>query len=139
MVTGANAGIGREIVKFFAAKGATVYMVCRNEEKGKAAKEALVSETKNQNLHLLLGDCSLERDVRKIWNDFTNHQKTTQVPQSTCSSEELNAPSRIESFVPRLDALICNAGALLNTKTLTDEGIEVTFGAHLLFGTYLLG
>jgi hypothetical protein len=35
--------------------------------------------------------------------------------------------------------LVCNAGALLNEKTLTSEGIEVTFASHLLFGTYLLG
>ena len=38
-----------------------------------------------------------------------------------------------------LDGLVCNAGALLNEKTLTSEGVEVTFAAHLLFGVYLLG
>ena len=39
---------------------------------------------------------------------------------------------------PRLDALVCNAGVLQNTRTLTTEGIETTFACHLLFGTYLL-
>jgi len=39
----------------------------------------------------------------------------------------------------RLDALVCNAGALLNEKTISSEGVEVTFATHLLFGTYLLG
>ena len=34
--------------------------------------------------------------------------------------------------------LFPTAGALLNEKTLTSEGIEVTFACHLLFGTYLL-
>ena len=42
-------------------------------------------------------------------------------------------------FCSRLDGLVCNAGALMNEKTLTSEGVEVTFAAHLLFGTYLLG
>jgi len=39
----------------------------------------------------------------------------------------------------RLDGLICNAGALLNQRMLTAEGLEVTFATHLLFGSYLLG
>ncbi len=33
---------------------------------------------------------------------------------------------------------MCNAGALLNTKTLTQEGFETTFAVHLLFGAYFL-
>ena len=40
---------------------------------------------------------------------------------------------------PRLHALVCNAGALLNELTVTAEGVEATLAAHLLFGTYLLG
>ena len=46
----------------------------------------------------------------------------------------------------RLHGLVCNAGvasaakasqrpgALANEKTMTSEGVEVTFAAHLLFG-----
>jgi dehydrogenase/reductase SDR family protein 12 len=30
------------------------------------------------------------------------------------------------------------AGALLNEKTLTEEGVEVTFATHLLYGSYLM-
>eukprot|EP01035_Chromulina_nebulosa_P009396 gene9396-12706_t len=135
MVTGANAGLGKEITKFFASRGATVYMVCRNKEKADIAKAELVAETKSENLHILVGDCGLEKDVRRIWNEFTLHQQT-----STCTTEQQDYDMVLSnSFSPRLDALICNAGALSNSKTLTDEGIEVTFGTHLLFGTYLLG
>ena len=39
---------------------------------------------------------------------------------------------------PRLDALVCNAGVLLNEKTMTPEGVETTFASHLCFGSYLL-
>jgi dehydrogenase/reductase SDR family protein 12 len=62
----------------------------------------------------------LERDVRRVWEDFVAHR--------TASGNEV-----------KLDALVCNAGALLNEKTLTSEGVEVTFASHFLFGTYLLG
>jgi dehydrogenase/reductase SDR family protein 12 len=37
----------------------------------------------------------------------------------------------------KLNSIICNAGALSNSLTLTEEGVETTFAAHLLFGTYL--
>ena len=37
-----------------------------------------------------------------------------------------------------IDGLICNAGALLNKRTLTKEGLETTFACHLLCGSYLL-
>ena len=79
MVTGANAGLGKEITKFFASKGATVYMVCRNKEKADIAKAEIVAQTKSRNLHVLVGDCGLERDVRRIWDEFTLHQQ--QKPQ----------------------------------------------------------
>ena len=39
----------------------------------------------------------------------------------------------------KLDALVCNAGAMAHERTLTKEGVEITFASHLLFGTYLLG
>jgi len=137
MITGANSGIGKEMTKFFASKGATVYMVCRNKERAIAARNELVSVTNNQNIHVLLGDCSLEKDVRRIWNEFSTHQ-ISKVGTNACKSINSDISSSKEDSV-LLDALICNAGALAKTKTLTDEGVEETFGAHLLFGTYLLG
>eukprot|EP00428_Durinskia_dybowskii_P068460 CAMPEP_0170397230 /NCGR_PEP_ID=MMETSP0117_2-20130122/22763_1 /TAXON_ID=400756 /ORGANISM="Durinskia baltica, Strain CSIRO CS-38" /LENGTH=663 /DNA_ID=CAMNT_0010653717 /DNA_START=180 /DNA_END=2171 /DNA_ORIENTATION=- len=122
MLTGANSGIGKEIASFLAIKKATVYMVCRSAERGNAAREEIVRDSSNDNVHLLLGDCSLERDVRRLWSEFESHQKQA-YPDKPIT----------------LDGLICNAGALLNEKTVTDEGVEITFAGHLLFGTYLLG
>jgi len=98
--------------------------------------------------------------VRRVWAEFTSHRASL----GGLSPDGL----------PFLRALVCNAGALLNTRyiifsllmalltvdnlhllsnslslhftslhsqfrTLTAEGVEVTFAAHLLFGTYLLG
>jgi dehydrogenase/reductase SDR family member 12 len=137
MVTGANAGIGREITTYLAKKMATVYMVCRSEGKAKAAKEEVVAQTSNPNVHVLVCDCSVGADVRKMWSDFMTHRY-----QVISQGEELReALATADTFVSpvRLDALVCNAGALSNEKTLTSEGVETTFAAHLLFGTYLLG
>jgi len=122
MITGANAGIGREISTYAALKGATVYMVCRNPERAEAARSAIIEQSKNEKVHLLLGDCGLETDIRRMWDEFAATH------------------TRLYPDIPlRLDALVCNAGALLNHKTLTSEGVEVTFATHLLFGTYLVG
>jgi dehydrogenase/reductase SDR family protein 12 len=116
MITGANAGIGREITTYLAKKGATVYMICRSAERANKARDAIISETSNSNVHVMICDCSLESEIRRMWSEFTAHVSS-----------------------PRLDGLVCNAGLLANEKTLTSEGIEITLALHLLFGTYLLG
>lgn len=122
LITGASAGIGKEISTFLAAKNASVYMICRNLDKGNQVKNNIIEQTKNPKVYVLQADCGLEADIRRVWEEFQQHQ------QNNNSNQEL-----------RLDALICNAGALLNERTLTSEGVEVTFATHLLFGTYLLG
>ena len=103
MVTGANAGLGKEITKFFASKGATVYMVCRNKEKADIAKAEIVEQTTSKNLHILVGDCGLEKDVRRIWNEFTLHQQ-----QSLRASELQNRCIQVDipSVLPVLQASI---------------------------------
>lgn len=115
MVTGANAGCGREITKYLASKGASLYMVCRNKERAFKARDEIITETKNSKVHVLICDCSLEKDIRTMWNEFSQLE-----------------PSK------KLNGLVCNAGLLANQKTLTSEGVEITFAVHLLFGTYLL-
>jgi dehydrogenase/reductase SDR family protein 12 len=119
MITGANNGIGKEITTWLAKKNATVFMVCRSENKANEVKENIIRESKNDNVYVLVCDCSLEGDIRKMWSDFMNHS--------------------IHNGKPHLECLVCNAGALLNEKTLTSEGVETTFAAHLQFGVYLLG
>jgi NAD(P)-dependent dehydrogenase (short-subunit alcohol dehydrogenase family) len=41
LVTGANTGVGFEVVRALAALGMTVYLGSRNQEKGRAAVAAL--------------------------------------------------------------------------------------------------
>ena len=64
-------------------------------------------------LAVLLGDVSRRSDVVRLIDELG--------AQETC-----------------LDGLVCNAGALADKVTLTDDGVEQTFACHLLFGSYLL-
>ncbi|MGY2092819.1 SDR family NAD(P)-dependent oxidoreductase [Nocardia gipuzkoensis] len=80
LVTGANKGIGREIVRQLAANGLTVYLGARDESRGQdAAKE-------------------LEGDVRLVRLDVTD--------EATVEA----AVKRIEHDFGRLDVLVNNAG-----------------------------
>eukprot|EP00420_Gonyaulax_spinifera_P019934 CAMPEP_0197920038 /NCGR_PEP_ID=MMETSP1439-20131203/88211_1 /TAXON_ID=66791 /ORGANISM="Gonyaulax spinifera, Strain CCMP409" /LENGTH=336 /DNA_ID=CAMNT_0043542221 /DNA_START=20 /DNA_END=1027 /DNA_ORIENTATION=+ len=115
VVTGANAGVGREITSYLAEKGARVYMVCRDQGRAEAARSELAVSTRaGERLQVVLGDVSLERDVRRI------------------------AAHVADNEAGGLDGLVCNAGALHNERTLTQEGVEMTFASHFLFGAYLL-
>lgn len=116
MVTGANSGVGKEVTTYLASKNASVYMVCRSPDRAESARAEIVEKTKNEKVKVLLADVSLEADIRRIMNEFhVDHGET------------------------QLDALVCNAGAMAHERTLTKEGVEITFASHLLFGTYLLG
>jgi len=116
MVTGANSGVGKEVTTYLASKGAAVYMICRSPERAETARAEIVEKTKNEKVKVLLADVSLEVDIRRIVQEFSvDHGET------------------------HLDALVCNAGAMAHERTLTKEGVEITFASHLLFGTYLLG
>eukprot|EP00929_Paragymnodinium_shiwhaense_P028734 TRINITY_DN16595_c0_g1_i1.p1 TRINITY_DN16595_c0_g1~~TRINITY_DN16595_c0_g1_i1.p1 ORF type:complete len:566 (+),score=153.21 TRINITY_DN16595_c0_g1_i1:108-1700(+) len=114
MVTGSNQGIGKEIAQYVATRGATVYMVCRSKDKAEKAKEGMLEKAPDAKIHVLQGDCGLQKDIRRVWEEFS-------------------------ATGQQLDGLVCNAGAMLDDKTLTNEGVEVTLATHLLFGTYLLG
>lgn len=111
LITGANSGIGFEAASYLASRNAIVYMVCRNRERAEAARGIIVSTTNNEQVIIIIADCSLQCDIKRVWEEF-NHD--------------------------RLDGILCNAGALTNDYTSTKEGIEITFASHLLFGTYLL-
>eukprot|EP00933_Yihiella_yeosuensis_P044245 TRINITY_DN39356_c0_g1_i1.p1 TRINITY_DN39356_c0_g1~~TRINITY_DN39356_c0_g1_i1.p1 ORF type:complete len:325 (-),score=48.73 TRINITY_DN39356_c0_g1_i1:52-1026(-) len=114
VVTGANSGIGREIAQYLAGRGGKVYMVCRNAERAEKEREAIAKSTGSDSVHVLIADCGIAADVRRV-------------------SQELK-----EKEEKGISSLVCNAGAMTYTRTLTSEGHEVTYATHLLHGTYLL-
>ncbi|PWA82115.1 NAD(P)-binding Rossmann-fold superfamily protein [Artemisia annua] len=93
-----------------ASRGATVYMVCRNKERGEAALSRIQTSTGNQNVHLEVCDLSSVNDVKSFSSRFR------------------------EKDVP-VHVLVNNAGVLENTRTITSEGYEMNFAVNVL-GTY---
>ena len=119
VITGANSGLGYEITRFLYSKGANVNLVCRNKERGEDCIEKLQEECSLKEPHRLklsVCDVSLESNIRQFERDISNDRKWQ-----------------------RIDGLICNAGNLDNERRVTNEGIEMTYATHMLFGTYLLG
>src|SRR5215510_12928102 len=97
LVTGANSGIGKVTAKALAAGGATVIMVCRNRDKGHAARDEIVRETRNENVVLMIADFSDLSQIRSLASD-------------------------VKAKYPRLHTLVNNAGAYNGKRTLTADG-----------------
>jgi len=115
VITGANGGLGKEMATYAAAKGATLYMICRSTEKAEKARQDILSSTK--------------ADANKIKILLADVGEFTQVR---------NVVKELQQSETRVDCLVCNAGALVSTRQTTTEGHEVTLASHLLGGSYLL-
>ena len=64
IVTGANAGIGREIATALARDGAAVTLVCRSRERGEEAAAAIRDTTGNPRVDLVVCDVGDQQAVR---------------------------------------------------------------------------
>jgi retinol dehydrogenase 12 len=115
MVTGANAGIGKETAAELARRGAHVVMVSRSRERGEIARADIISSTGNHRVDLLLADLSSQASIRAMAAQFKETHD-------------------------RLDVLVNNAGAFLQQRQESVDGIEMTFALNHLgyFMTTLL-
>jgi dehydrogenase/reductase SDR family protein 12 len=88
-------------------------MLCRNDTKAKEARDEIIKETGNENIHIVLADVSEMAQVKRV-------------------AQEL------QSKEDAIDAIVCNAGYLYREKRETSEGNEWTFSCHLMGGAFLL-
>lgn len=102
VVTGASAGLGLQIARVLASRGAHVVMACRNVEKGKAAASRIGGSTTVVRL-----DLASLASVRA-------------------------AAGEISAACPRLDLLINNAGVMEVPRERTVDGFELTFATNHL-------
>ncbi|QNN51326.1 SDR family NAD(P)-dependent oxidoreductase [Nocardioides mesophilus] len=107
LVTGANSGLGKAAAIGLARLGATVHLVVRNEERGKAALAELRSELPAAELHLEVCDMSDLAAVRRFAGVLLDR-------------------------LDRIDVLVHNAGALPPERTQSVDGHEVTVATHVL-------
>lgn len=107
IITGANAGIGKETAVELAKKGATVVAICRNPEKTVPALEEIKTRSGSSDVHVLYADLSSQKQVRRVAEEF-------------------------KAKYPRLDVLVNNAGFIQPKKQLTEDGIEIQFATNHL-------
>lgn len=112
IVTGASSGIGFEAALKLAKRQATVILVGRNEKKLESAKEKIISESGNNKISIEVADLSLMKETKSLANKI---------------SEKFDS----------IDILINNAGALFNSREVTEEGYEKSV-ALLLYSPFLL-
>lgn len=55
----------------FAKRGCKLYMVCRNEERGRAAVDKVISTSGNNDIHLKLCDVSSLNDLRRLAGEYS--------------------------------------------------------------------
>jgi NAD(P)-dependent dehydrogenase (short-subunit alcohol dehydrogenase family) len=110
LVTGANSGIGFETALGLADLGAEVVLLCRSEERGEKAAEAIRERTGSRRVSVERLDVSDLTDVREVGGRLA---------------------------AGPVDILVHNAGVLPDVRTETKDGLDLTFATHVA-GPHLL-
>jgi len=112
IITGANAGIGKETAVDLAKRNARVILACRSVEKGEKAAVEVRERSGSDNIVFQQLDLASLTSVRQF-------------------------AARILEEEPRLDILINNAGGVGPPHMKTEDGFEMQFGVNHL-GHFLL-
>jgi NAD(P)-dependent dehydrogenase (short-subunit alcohol dehydrogenase family) len=112
VITGATSGLGLTTATTLAARGAELTLVARDRAKANDVVRELKRRFGNSRVHVEIADLSLLEDVRSL------------------------VARLLEKGRP-IDVLVNNAGALIDPRELTTEGLEKSF-ALLLAGPYVL-
>ena len=117
VITGANAGIGKETAMQLAIKGYHIIMICRNREKAEKAQNEIKDKSGNEKIDLLIADLASLESVKNVAKEF----------KQKCEY---------------LHVLINNAGMFNRKRMVTENGYESTFAidylAHFLLTNSLL-
>jgi NAD(P)-dependent dehydrogenase (short-subunit alcohol dehydrogenase family) len=112
VITGGNAGIGKETAIGLAKLGAHVIVTSRNEARGAAARQEIVERGGRADVEVMALDLASFSSIRAFAAELLDR-------------------------TDRLDVLVNNAGLILRRRTLTEDGFEATFGINHL-GHFLL-
>lgn len=112
LITGANAGLGKETAIQLAKKGATIIMACRNEKRALESLKEIKEKSGSEKIELYIVDLADQDSIRSMVSDFKkSHDK--------------------------LHVLINNAGVMLDDRIITKKAYEMTFAINHL-GHFLL-
>lgn len=70
LVTGANRGLGREMAKQLAARGASVIIAGRSASKIEKAAEEIVAETSNHSVHPVVADFGNRKSIAAMMHSI---------------------------------------------------------------------
>jgi NAD(P)-dependent dehydrogenase (short-subunit alcohol dehydrogenase family) len=112
VVTGATSGLGLVTATALARRRAKVLLLARNATKAAEAAASITAATGNPAVEVVLADMGDLGAVRR-------------------------AAANLAGQTDRIDALIHNAGALLDRRQETADGLETTFAVHVA-GPFLL-
>lgn len=114
VITGGNAGIGLEAARALTRMGASVVITSRDPSKGESALAEL-------------------RELAQRASGGGSRPEPACVPLDLASLASVEACAReLLDRCPRVDVLILNAGLILDTRGLTVDGFETTFGVNHL-------
>ncbi|CAG2182772.1 unnamed protein product, partial [Oppiella nova] len=107
IITGANAGIGKETAYQLSLRGAKIIIGCRDELRAENAIKEIVFRNPNANIiHIKLDLSSLQSIRAFVQQIYENETK--------------------------IDILVNNAGVCLIPESTTEDGFEMTFGTNHL-------
>lgn len=112
VVTGATAGIGREVARELALLRATVVLACRDEARGQEALHDITEDTCNNRVELMTLDLASQASIRSF-------------------------AGQLQEKYPRVHVLINNAAVWMDERKESPDGVEVTWATNVL-GPFLL-
>jgi dehydrogenase/reductase SDR family protein 12 len=110
LVTGASSGLGEATAAGLAARGAQVQLLCRNRERGEAARSRIRAATPDSEVSVAVVDLTDRDSIER----FLAHEAQNKV-----------------------DVLVNNAGVLQSERLETKDGWEVTLATNLLGPVHL--
>jgi NAD(P)-dependent dehydrogenase (short-subunit alcohol dehydrogenase family) len=115
VITGGTSGIGQIAAERLAEKGARIVLVARDKARGEAALARLCARAPGLPHSVHYADLSRLGEMKRVAGE-------------------------IAAAESRIDVLINNAGALFNSRRLTEDGLELTFATnHMAYFVLTLG
>ena len=112
LITGGNAGIGKQAAIALAKRGAKVVFTARNVRKGDVARAEIREAADSKQVECMSLDLASFASIERFAKEFL-------------------------ARYPRLNVLILNAGLVLDHRNETEDGFETTFGVNHLGHFYL--
>lgn len=107
LITGATAGIGKETAIQLAKKGAEIIFPARDTTRGEVARQEIIKQSGQQAVSCFACDLASFDSIRKF-------------------------AAQVSATYAHLDVLINNAGVWPTNRTLSKDGIEMTFAVNHL-------